>query len=297
MMKNLAFLMVLAVLAALALGAVVSCGGGGGDDDDDAGDDDGFDPGDDDDDADDDDDDIDDIDADLTVSDLVQGACAKDLPDPSTEPHDMVEIRWVDGALEVNHIDAIVNCGFDLDVAATLESGVIEVVETDVGDPADCYCSADITYTIEDIPSGDFKFQLTTASAAKGGDASLIAELVVTLDTFNWEWGIPTIDLVALEELGDAAPGEQVGVRVSPCYLQDKGSAQYSYRIVDGAVQMLVFDKRSIDFPEEEDPLCIFETVMVTAPSSGTYALRANSFNFPDQHWELKVSADELVVN
>ena len=239
----------------------------------------------------------------LTVTNLTTGACSGDkgFPDPATEPHDMVELTWQNGVLTVTHSAAVLNCGFDLQVAAQQFTSGIKVVETDVGSPANCMCSIDLSYDIEGITPGDYNFELD-GLATPLQDASLLAKLDVTLDDgSNWKWGIPTIDLLKAQGTPPYTAGDPITIRVNVCYLEDQASVQFAYRVgfpgfdTDG-IYIMTTDKRSLDDPVEPDPTCVFKYTDITIPDAGSYYLRTNSYRFDTLVWELVNSADAVVV-
>ena len=60
------------------------------------------------------------------------------------------------------------NCCADLQVTVSQDADELYVLYTDVGDPCDCLCNFDLSYTLEPVPSGTW-----TVAAAGGVSATV----------------------------------------------------------------------------------------------------------------------------
>ncbi|MBZ0272365.1 hypothetical protein K8I61_10030 [bacterium] len=307
------------VVLALALAIAGACTGGGGDDDDDddaAGDDDAVD---DDDDADDDDGDDDDGDddagdddddlGDLTVSGLSAPACAGEVPyEPESEPYDIVDLEW-DGETRQLHVtrrDVVLSCEFDLTVTAEADGADVRITETDTAWDGSCLCVTDVSYTVEGIDSGGTP---TVEIVKRLGAAKITADsLIVSMEldaspARHNRYFAPMMDLLLPQGDQPYAPGESFQLRSAPCYLYEDDSVQMSYRVDDsaerdggGIVFFTFLHRQDLDSDAEPDPLCPTRFFDMTIPVPGTFTFVANSWNVPEQLWEVIVNVDAAQV-
>jgi hypothetical protein len=59
-------------------------------------------------------------------------------------------------SISVTHDNFEGNCCADFTIEVSAGVGTLDMVYTDSGDPCDCLCSYDMTYTLINVPSGDY---------------------------------------------------------------------------------------------------------------------------------------------
>lgn len=59
-------------------------------------------------------------------------------------------------SIRVSHDNFEGNCCAELTVTVSEGAGTLAMVYTDTGEPCDCLCSLDLTYTLTEVPSGSY---------------------------------------------------------------------------------------------------------------------------------------------
>ncbi len=244
--------------------------GGGGDDDDDSGDDD----------ASDDDDDAadDDVSGDVTVGNISTGECldgaGKAEPwDPTADPTNVVEVTWQDGVLQIDDRFAYVNCGVELAVTATLESGTLTVTEIDNGMPADCVCPFNFHYEISDITAN----QITLVVNRAGEGGFQVAELVLPLGDANKKWFIPFVEVFMAT--GGTSATDPVILKYAACNLYHLEDQQFFVANRGTNYFVYGYDWFDIDNPGDFVPTCQMPVdIELGALASGSYLFGAPGY-------------------
>lgn len=88
--------------------------------------------------------------------------------DPIWGDPDSVSIRYANGTVFITHYNLEVNCGFEQDGVAVdiaVDGSTITISEHEVGYPlADCMCTTDNSFRIDNIPSGTYTLVFTNWS-------------------------------------------------------------------------------------------------------------------------------------
>lgn len=92
----------------------------------------------------------------LTVSD-----CASDSSTPTT-----FTATGGTGEIQIAHAGYSASCCLSFDVSAQENGGTIELIYTPVGDPCDCMCHYDLSYTVAGVVAGDWDVQAPDSSSA-----------------------------------------------------------------------------------------------------------------------------------
>jgi hypothetical protein len=87
------------------------------------------------------------------LSDIQYTACKSLYESPSED----IILEYKDGYLEVTHESALVNCLHKgINVSFTIEDNIIEIMEWENSNDANCICRTNISYKIGTLDSGSY---------------------------------------------------------------------------------------------------------------------------------------------
>lgn len=99
---------------------------------------------------------------DYAIDDLAVSDCASDSATPTT-----FSATGGSGQILVSHAGYAASCCLEFDVSALANGGTIELVYTPKGDPCDCICHYDLSFTIAGVPAGDWDVQAPDGGGAE----------------------------------------------------------------------------------------------------------------------------------
>lgn len=102
----------------------------------------------------------------ITVTNFVQADCDGDTA--TTESALSAEPGASSGTVDVAHDAVSATCCVQLAAAAEAADGTIAVTYSESGEPCDCMCRYDVSYTLGNVPAGDW-------SISAEGDAASVS--------------------------------------------------------------------------------------------------------------------------
>lgn len=109
----------------------------------------------------------------LTVTDLVKGGCGADelsgLSSPDSgdtaEPESLTVTAAGAGAIQVLHLNVQDSCCLDHEVKTAVSGTDLTVTYESSGDPCDCVCGYDYSYSVSGLEAGDWTVTAGDSSA------------------------------------------------------------------------------------------------------------------------------------